>query len=192
MDDPMHRLTRGMALVVGVALILVAGLVSVEVVLRKVFLIGLSAGTEISSYTLAILFSWGAAFALYERTHVRLDAIIRLLPRKWSSKADLLSLAGLALFSFGLTWLCYGTLADSWRMQSRSMTPLSIRIWIPQALWVLGFVVFSVSCCVLFLKAFHFALTGRDDEIAGLIGSQHVEDEADAEVHQASELTKDR
>ena len=43
----------------GLAMIGIAFIVSAEVILRKIFLIGLSAASDLSSYTLAISTAWG-------------------------------------------------------------------------------------------------------------------------------------
>ena len=48
----------------GGALIALSFLVTVEVVLRKVFLIGLSAATELSAYALAVSTAWAYASPL--------------------------------------------------------------------------------------------------------------------------------
>lgn len=183
------RLARFMALIAGAALIGTAMIVSLEVILRKVFMISLNTGVELSSYVLAIVASWGFAFALFERVHVRIDALIRLLPKHVSAYADILAMLGILLFSLVLAWFAYGTLAETWRMQSRSMTPLAIPMWIPQVIWVLGLIVFALCCIAQLVRGSYLVVKKRYDESNDLIGNPSVMSEALAEVEQAETLS---
>jgi TRAP-type C4-dicarboxylate transport system permease small subunit len=178
MNNLLQRLARSMALAAGTALLAIAVLVSLEVILRKIFMISLNAGAEISSYVLAIVASWGFSFALFERVHVRIDALIRLLPKRISCYSDVISGLGLAIFSLALTWFAYTSLAESWGMQSRSMTPLSIPMWIPQGIWVFGLLVFSVCCITLLIRGTYLVMKKRLDEASALIGNPSMEMEA--------------
>lgn len=185
------RVARAMAVAAGVSLIVVAIVVSLEVILRKVFMISLNVGSEMSSYVLAIVASWGAAFALFERAHVRIDALTRRFSRRGAAYADLVALLGMALFSLAMSWFAYGTFAESLRMKSRSMTPLAIPLWIPQGLWVLGLLAFSFSCLFLLARGIRLVLANRLDEAALLIGSPTAEKEALTELSQVTQLAED-
>lgn len=188
MANILPRLARLAALAAGAALIGTAVLVSVEVILRKLFLISLNTGTELSSYVLAIVASWGLAFALYERTHVRIDILVRLLPKRLTAFADTLALLGLTLLSFALTWFAYGTLAESLDMGSRSMTPLSIPMWIPQGIWVAGLALFSLCCGALLVRATLLITRRQYDGVSRIIGTASVEAEALNEANQAEAI----
>lgn len=185
MTNMLPRIARAMALIAGIGLIAIAFLVSTEVILRRGFRIGLNAGTELSSYILAIIASWGLAYALYERAHVRIDAAVRLLPKRWLVRCDVLALVGLLVFAAVLAWFGWGTLHDTWRMQSRSMTPLALPLWIPQAMWVVGLVFFTVVAFVLLVQSLWFLRRGEDDKVQELIGTPSAEDEAMAEAESA-------
>lgn len=166
----------------GLALIGVALLVTLEVVLRRVFLIGLAMASEISSYVLAVGAAWAYAFALLQRNHVRVDAIVRLLPRRVVVWIDLLAVVALAWFAGLLVWHGYGVFEASWVRGSRAMTPLATPIWIPQGLWVLGLAVFLLTCLLVLVHGLRLILAGRLAEASELIGTFSREDElAEAE-----------
>ena len=191
MIDVLRRASHVMTWIVGAALIATAGLVAVEVVLRKVFLIGLSMGTEISSYVLAVVSSWGFAFALFNRAHVRVDALVRLLPLRGAAWADVLALAGLTGFAAALTFHGYVALAESWLMDARAMTPLATRLWIPQGLWVLGLIFFTVSAAALLGRALYLLVRGHAAATRELIGTASMEDEGYSEVKEFIEDGQD-
>lgn len=182
MGDILRRFARSMARLVGLALLGTAVLVSVELILRKLLGISLNLSSEMSSYVLGLASVWGFSFALFERVHIRIDALTRLLPKKACCYADVVAVMGLLIFSLVLTWFGWQSLAESWSLNARAMTPLSTPLWIPQGLWVLGLVFFSVCClsqtvsgCILLAKK-------RFDEIPGMLGNPTAEDEAAAEV----------
>lgn len=186
----LHRLAQVMAWAAGLALIATAAVVSVEVILRKVFGISINLGSELSTYVLAVCASWGFGFALLARTHVRVDALVRLLPMRLSAWLDLLAMIGLTVFVGFLAWHAWGTFLESWNLNARSMTPLAVRIWIPQALWVFGLAVFLVIACVLIVRALGLLVRGRMLESRRLIGTS-LEDELLSEVEDIVRDTKD-
>lgn len=178
---PLHRLSQWMVWAAGLALVATAIAVSAEVLVRKVFGLSINVGSELSSYVLAVCASWGFTFALFARSHVRVDALLRLLPPKLGAWLDLLALLGLTLFVGFLTWFGWGTFAESWQMNARSMTPLAVPIWIPQGLWVGGLLVFLLAALVLGALSLRSLVRGRYAESRRLIGVS-LEDELMSEV----------
>jgi len=67
----LRKLNRFVAICVGLMYLAGAGLVLVDIILRR---IGTSLGgtDEISGYVMAIGTAWGMAFAMLELTHVRI------------------------------------------------------------------------------------------------------------------------
>jgi TRAP-type C4-dicarboxylate transport system permease small subunit len=166
----------------GFALILVAFLVTLEVVLREVFLIGLSAATEISAYVLAVSTAWAYAFALLERNHVRVDAVIRLLPPGPLIVMDLLALLALTWFAGVLLWYGFGVVGWSLETGARAMTPLGTPLWLPQGLWIFGIAFFFATCLIVLVRAVALVLGGRRRAASELIGTFSRQDEGAAEA----------
>jgi TRAP-type C4-dicarboxylate transport system permease small subunit len=173
----------------GGALILVSCLVTLEVVLREVFLIGLSAATEISAYVLAASTAWAYSYTLLGRNHVRVDAIIRLLPPRLLVWMDLLAMLALAWFAGTLLWHGWGVVGMSLETSARAMTPLSTPLWIPQGLWVFGIAFFFVTCLLLLLRALQLVAAGEIRAASDLVGTFAREKEGADEAENAARRT---
>jgi TRAP-type mannitol/chloroaromatic compound transport system permease small subunit len=175
---PITRLAKSATIAAGFALLATAILVSVEVIVRRFFLISLNAGSEISSYVLGIVASWGLSYTLLLRGHVRVDALVRHFPERIRSWIDLFALLGLAVVAVLLLIQATVTFLASWSLNAHSMTPLQVPIWIPQGLWVLGLAFFVLVLAVLTVLSTMALLKGDDRTSRQLIGIQGVEDEA--------------
>jgi len=172
------RIARLLTIAAGFALLATAILVSVEVIVRRVFSISFNAGSELSSYVLGIVASWGLSYTLLLRGHVRVDALVRHFPERIRSWIDLFTLLGLGIVALLLLTQGYVTFAASWSMNAHSMTPLQVPIWIPQGLWVLGLAFFVVVLAMLAVSAAAALVNGDYRKSRQLIGIQGVEDEA--------------
>jgi TRAP-type mannitol/chloroaromatic compound transport system permease small subunit len=183
----LRRLAQIMAVIAGAGLIATAFLVSAEVVLRKLFAVSLNAGAELSSYMLGIASTWGFGYTLLLRGHVRVDALVRLLPLGLVAWIDLLALSGLGAAALIVLWQGWGTLAASWSLNSHSMTPLVVPLWIPQGLWVAGLAFFLVVILALAVRAIRLLIAGRFREARQLIGTPEIEEEAVEAIAEARE-----
>jgi TRAP-type C4-dicarboxylate transport system permease small subunit len=183
-----RRLSSLGAWIGGALLLAVAFLVSAEVILRAFFSYALAAASEISSYVLAIGAAWGFSFALIHRAHVRVDAAVRLLPRRVLAWVDLVAASALTYYAFLLVFHGWGVFFESWSRNTRAMTPLLTPVWIPQGLWWLGLVVFLFSCVVVLAHGFVLVLRGHLREASQLIGTVTTEEEAEAEIADAARL----
>ena len=182
-----HRVAQLGVWAGGLAMLALAFLVSVEVVLRKAFLIGLSAAADLSSYTLAVSTAWAFSFALLARAHVRVDALIHLLPRRAAAFVDIVALVALTWFAAVLVWYGFNVFAESYARDARAMTPLGMRMWIPQGLWVAGLTVFLATCIAVLARAVALMARGRVGEVSALIGTLSTHEEVDAEIKDAAE-----
>lgn len=186
-----HRLSAFGVWVGGLLMLAVAFLVSGEVVLRAFFAYGLAAASEISAYVLAIGAAWGFSFALVNRAHVRVDAAVRLLPPRVIVWVDLVAMAALTAYAYLLVLHGWEVFHQSWIRNARSTTPLQTPIWIPQGLWWAGLCVFLFACLVVLGYALTRTLRGDLSGAAQLVGSVSVEEEAKAEIVEASRMLGD-
>ena len=172
----------------GLLMLAVAFLVSAEVILRSFFSYALAAGSEISSYVLAIGLAWGFSFALVHRAHVRVDAAVRLLPPKVLAWVDVMAMCALTWYALLLVIHGWEVFYQSWSRGAKAMTPLLTPMWIPQGLWLAGLGVFLVSCIVVLGYGLWFVATGRLREARALIGTVTAEEEAGSEIADARQL----
>ncbi len=155
----------------GWLLILISLIICTEVVLRKVFHLSLQGIDEYGGYSLALTSALGLAYAFYEGTHIKIDIIIRLLPRPLRLCSGLLALStffGVALF-FALKTVSYTI--DSWDLGAFANTPLRTPLYIPQSIWAAGFCLFAIVLGVRLLLITETAIRKQKSELAGLLGT---------------------
>jgi len=144
-----RRLNTGVGLACGLVLVAACAMIMLEIVMRRIAF-GLIGGTdEISGYVMAGIVSWGAGYALIERAHIRIDLLHRRLPDLGRALLDILSLA--ALLATSVVILVYGwnVLAKSVASHSTANTPLETPLWIPQSIWLAGWLWFAAASAVL-------------------------------------------
>lgn len=176
----------------GGALLLAAALtVSVDVIARKLFTVSLGGADELSGYAFAIGSAWAFPFALLRRANVRVDALYQHLPARLCALLDILALAALGVFAVFLARYGWDVMATSWSLASRSNSALKVPLWIPQALWVAGLVLFLGTLALLLARALR-ALAGGDWAwIHARLGARSVVEEATDEATYARALDRD-
>ena len=165
--------------VAGFALILVSLLVGAEVLLRKFFSVTLGGMDEITGYVLAVSVSWTLAYALTEKAHIRIDVLYNLVGARFRGILDLLSLTSLAAFMFTVTYWTGKLLLATLKFGSTSNSALQTPLWIPQSLWVAGFMFFSFTLFLLVLRAAAFVLRGDVSGVSQIVGIRSVADEVE-------------
>jgi TRAP-type C4-dicarboxylate transport system permease small subunit len=176
----------------GGALLLAAALtVSVDVIARKLFAVSLGGADELSGYAFAIGSAWAFPFALLRRANVRVDALYQHLPARLCALLDILALAALGVFAVFLARYAWDVMATSWSLASRSNSALKIPLWIPQALWVAGLLLFLATLALMLARALR-ALAGGDWAwIHARLGARSVVEEAADEATYARALDRD-
>ena len=160
-------------------LLLAAGLIGIEVVARKFFQFSLGGADELASYALAIGMAWGYSSALFDRAHIRVDALYLRLPLSLRAVLDVVSLLAFAVFIGLLSYRALNVLQNTLEMNSRANTPLSTPLVIPQSLWLAGIVFFFLSLVILLART-SSALFSRDfATVQELAGAPSIETEVD-------------
>jgi TRAP-type C4-dicarboxylate transport system permease small subunit len=176
----------------GGALLLAAALtVSVDVIARKLFTVSLGGADELSGYAFAIGSAWAFPFALLRRANVRVDALYQHLPARLCALLDILALAALGVFAVFLARYAWDVMATSWSLASRSNSALKVPLWIPQALWVAGLLLFLATLALMLARALR-ALAGGDWAwIHARLGARSAVEEAADEATYARALDRD-
>ena len=168
---------RAGALVCGGLCVLVSFVIAVAVVMRKVFNVSIVGADEISSFILAASCSWGFAFALLHRAHVRVESLQLVLPRRLCAILDIVGLILLGAFVAVIAWYTANVLALSIDMGALA-DMLDVPLWLPQAFWVAGFVVSVVLAVLLLIRSLIAFLAGDLAALQALIGSRSAVEEA--------------
>lgn len=166
----------------GAMMLAAAIIISLEVVLRKLFLVSLGGADEMASYALAIGTVWALSFALLQRAHIRVDALYVLLPRRLAAILDIVALMAILVFATVLAWYATHVFWTSWDFDATANTPIGTPLWIPQGLWVLGLWLFVVTVAFLVLRTLHALIVGEIDLIVRIAGTKTVEEELCEEI----------
>lgn len=166
----LRRVNQGVALACGAALLATVAFVLVEVAMRAAGLGSLGGSDEVAGYVLAGVAAWGLPFALTEGAHIRIDVAVRRAPPAWRDAIDVAALGSVAAVAVTVAIHGLGVLATSLAGGSTANTPLETPLWIPQAVWWVGWVWFAVTACLLTGAALALALRRRSDELRALAG----------------------
>ena len=177
-----YRVCRAGAWLGGILFIVAAVLVGVEVVIRKSFGATIGGADELSGYALAIASAWAYGFALLERAHIRIDTLYVILPVRLAALLDLLAITLFLAFFCLVAWYGYEVLHQSVVSRSRSMTPLSIPLVVPQSLWFAGLLSVVVTAALLLARSVWLFATGDLAALRRLAGSRSAVEEVEGEM----------
>lgn len=192
LHDALRRVNRGVGLLFGVVLLGTVALILVEIITRRVAF-GLLGGTdEIAGYVMAAVASWGAAYALIERAHVRIDLAHRRASPMGRAMLDILSLLALCAVAVVVTIYGWEVISKSLDRGSRANTVLETPLWIPQAFWLAGWAWFSLASFVMASLSIWSALRRDWSAVGDIAGPELSEDEAVLEEIERSGAAAER
>ena len=91
----LRTISRRLTLAAGWALLLLSFAIAFEVVSRRVLRMSLQGVDEYGGYLLAVCGTIGFSYALFERAHIRIDVLLRVLPLPLCAVADVVALLAL-------------------------------------------------------------------------------------------------
>ena len=147
-ENGVKAISRMAYIVGGWALIVLSIMVCVEVVLRKVFSLSLQGVDEYGGYALAITSAVGFAFTFYEGSHIRIDVLVRLLPRFLRITSSVVAHLSLIAVAALLANYAVDLTVESWEIGAFANTPLRTPLYIPQAVWSAGLCLFVIALVV--------------------------------------------
>jgi TRAP-type mannitol/chloroaromatic compound transport system permease small subunit len=162
-------------------LIALAATTCIEMLGRKVLGFSLQGVDEIGSYTYAIVGAFGFAFTLITRSHTRVDFLLSRLPAGGRAALNLLAMLSLALLALLCLWRAANVVLESRDLGSSAATPLATPMWIPQTLWLLGYLTFALTAVWAAFDAARLMARGGVEELNGRFGPQTLEEEIEAE-----------
>jgi len=185
-----ERLSRWLAGLGGVILIGMVLLISVEIVMRRAVGHSFGLSFEYSGYVLGISASWSFAYALFHKAHIRIDAAYVRFPEKGRLFLDLLALGAFTAFAVMAAQATVGVLMETLARDSVSNTPLHTPMWIPQVLWVVGWLWFAFATALLFARVVLAALTRDVATVRRLAGSSTLDEQIEEEAPNLEELAQ--
>ena len=166
----------------GALIVLSAFLVTLEVFLRKVFNISLGGADEISGYAFGVATALALSYALFERAHIRVDALLGTFPAALRPILNFFGLVMLIGFALVVVVMVWGMVGDTLDNGSRSITPMRVPLAIPQIPWLIGWMFFVFSGALIALVALQRYLRRDEIGVQELIGVKSLDEQIEDET----------
>lgn len=170
------------ALACGWWLIALSAVTCVEMLGRKVLGFSLQGVDEIGSYTYAFVGSIGFAHTLITRSHTRVDFLMSRFSPKVRAVLNLLAMVTLAGLAFLCLWRGLQVVLESIDLKATASTPLATPMWLPQSIWLAGYVLFALVAAWAAIDAVRLFLRGDTEALNDRFGPQTLEEEIEAET----------
>ena len=157
-------------------------MVTIDVVLRKIFSITMSGSDEMSGYVFAAGTTWAYSYCVLHRSNIRIDAVYNLLPRRLCGMLDIVGVTLLLIFNAVLTRHAWEAFATSYVRDSVSITTLATPLWIPQLFWVIGLIAFQLTLIFVAVYATLRYWQRDDAAVNRIVGVPTVAEEVEAET----------
>ena len=157
----LRTISRRLTLAAGWALLLLSFAIAFEVVSRRVLRMSLQGVDEYGGYLLAVCGTIGFSYALFERAHIRIDVLLRMLPLPVRAVADVVALLALNFFVWNLLWRSVAVARRSYDLGAIAVSPLETPLVVPQGIWAVATAFFAVVALMLLARAL-LALPARD------------------------------
>jgi TRAP-type C4-dicarboxylate transport system permease small subunit len=174
------RVSRWLAWLGGAALLLSAGLISMDVVFRAVWKITYFESFELSAYAFAIATALGMSYAMVTKAHIRIELVYSFVPEKWRTWLDVWSYVGLSAVSLALLYWCATTVLANLQSGARSNSSLAVPLVLPQGIWLLGLAWLALLSTLFACYGLVRCLTGRSTEVHHVLGMASLQEEIEA------------
>ena len=176
-----RRVSLWLTWIGGTLIVLSAFLVTLEVFLRKIFNVSIGGADEISGYAFGVATAFALSFALFERAHIRVDALMGVIPKRLHALVNFFGLALLIGFAAVIVAMVWNMVGDTLQHGSRSITPMRVPLAIPQIPWLIGWIFFVISGALIALVALK-RLFARDSQgVQALIGVKSIDEQIEDE-----------
>jgi TRAP-type C4-dicarboxylate transport system permease small subunit len=178
----LNRLENIAAAIFGTSFLLLALMVAVETVMRKVFNTSLQGVDELGGYILATSASLAMAVALVSRAHIRIDLLHDFAPRFLRNILNMLAMAALAACAILLLQMAWTALDESILFTATAQTPWATPLRYPQTAWVVALALLVAVSLFQLVKMGLLAARGNWAAIDRIYGPRGAKEELDEEV----------
>ena len=166
----------------GSLIVMSAFLVTAEVFLRKLLNVSIGGADEIAGYAFGVATALALSYALFERAHIRVDALMSAIPKALHGIINLFGMIMLIGFAAVVVYNVWSMVGDTLANGSRSITPMRVPLALPQIPWLLGWLFFVFSGVLLCLVALKRMIAGDIDGTQDLIGVKSLDEQIEDET----------
>ncbi len=141
----LDRLFHGIALSVGVAVILTVMVISYGVLAREVFGLSDVWVTDVTTYLMGYMTFVGAATLAWQGRHLKIEILGHYLAPRARRGLAVVSCAIVTSVSVTLLWLSAEFWWDAWDSNERSWGMLSVPLWIPYLSLLVGSLLLALA-----------------------------------------------
>ena len=178
----MTRLENIAAALFGTTFLLLAIMVAIETMMRKVFNTSLQGVDELGGYVLASSAALAMAVALVSRAHIRIDLLHDFASRWLRIVLNILAILALAISAIMLMWMAWIALGETILFNSTAQTPWATPLKYPQMAWITALALLVVVAVVQVMRIAVLALAGRWDAMDRVYGPRGAKEELDDEI----------
>jgi TRAP-type C4-dicarboxylate transport system permease small subunit len=157
----MRRIEALLADLFGAIFVVLALVVTVETLARKIFNFSLQGADELGGYALAIGSTLAFGLALAGRNHIRVDVFHEKFSPRVQALLNWVSIVSLAAFGAFIAWVAFKVIGDTLAYRSTAQTPWATPLIVPQGVWYAGLVTFALVAVGYAARATWLFFTGR-------------------------------
>ncbi|HSV57498.1 MAG TPA: TRAP transporter small permease [Variovorax sp.] len=154
-----------LAWVFGGIFLMLAAVVTVETISRKVFNISLQGADELGGYALAVGCTLAFSLALMGRNHIRVDVFHDRMSRRAQAFLNWFSIVSIAAFGIFVAWVSTKVITDTLHYGSTAQTPWATPLVVPQSVWYGGLVIFALVATGYAVRATLLLVAGRTEDL---------------------------
>ncbi|MFN8682532.1 TRAP transporter small permease subunit [Paracoccus sp. P2] len=179
----LSRAARIACIAGGLGIIFLSIMITVDILLRKLFGTTLGGAHEFSGFIFAVATAFAYPYVLLDRANIRIDVAYNLVGVRIRAILDFLAMLALLIFVFLLARSIYDLAAASWTSGRMSIGIVRVPLWLPQGLWVFGYLLFTATAAFLTLYA-AIGLFRRDWQLVNRVaGIPSVNEMIQEETH---------
>lgn len=165
----LQSINEWIAIAAGI-LLLISVAITLFDILARPFQMSLGGTDELSGYAMAIATSWGISYALTSMAHVRIDLLRARCASRGQALFDAVAILSLSGVAVVIAYRVWPVLAKTLKHNSTANTTLETPLWIPQSLWLAGWMWFALSSVVLAISVIIYIVSGKYDDVNDVAG----------------------
>jgi len=154
-------------------MLLISVVVTLFDIVARPFNMSIGGTDELSGYAMAITTSWGISYALTSMAHVRIDLLRARCASLGQALFDAIAILSLAGVAIVVAYRVWPVLTKTITHNSTANSTLETPLWIPQSLWLAGWMWFALSSTIIAVGVLIYVCNGEFEEVNDIAGMRN-------------------